>query len=479
MILDTYSSCSFLWSGINTRGIALRVVGILGLLFLVACSSNEQAANGPRGGPGGRSGGPGGGSVPSVEVVQAQLGSLPLEERLVGIVKADNQVEIYPEITAPVTEVHVQSGDMVRKGQALVSLEARQFREQLNQAQASLRINEADARQAEARLRELTLQFERTESLAEKELVSDLELETQRAQVDAAAASYERAEAQVDQAKATIQERQATLARTVIRSPISGRIGQRNVEVGMRVSGNAEIFTIGNLDNVRVEASLTESMINYIQEGQNARISSELMGDSAIVMPVSRISPFLEAGSFSTTAEIDVPNNGGVLKPGMFVSVDVFYGESQQATVIPNSALYEDPNSGALGVFVATSLGLETPAFEPESEDESAPYSEPTPMEFFEVEVIAAGHDLSGVSGINENAWVVTLGQQLLNGPSPRAKVRVTTWNRLITLQNLQREDLLKQFLEKQQRLAKSGEIMGNASQKKDTSEAANLNAAG
>ena len=212
-------------------GLHMRTVGLLVLFLGMGCSSEEQAANGP----GGRPGAQGPKTVPSVEAVQAQRGTLPLEERLVGIVKADNQVVIYPEITAPVIKVHVQSGDVVQKDQALVSLEARQFQEQLNQAQASLRINEADARQAEARLRELTLQFERTESLAEKELVSELELETQRAQVDAAAASFERAEAQVEQARATIQERQATLARAVIRAPISGRIGQRNVEVGMRV----------------------------------------------------------------------------------------------------------------------------------------------------------------------------------------------------------------------------------------------------
>ena len=462
------------FAGVN-RGILMQRVAMIAMLSLVACSSDEEAGNGP----GGRGGMQGPQSIPSVEVVQAQRGALPLEERLIGIVKADNQVEIYPEITAPVVEVHVQSGDVVQKGQALISLEARQFREQLNQAEASLRINEADARQAEARLRELTLQFERTESLAEKQLVSELDLETQRAQVDAAAASFERAEAQVEQAKATIQERQATLARTVIRAPISGQIGQRNVEVGMRVNGNTQIFTIGNLSKVRIEASLTESMLAHIKEGQNARISSELMGDSVVVVPVSRISPFLEAGSFSTTAEIDVPNQGGLMKPGMFVSVDVFYGESQQATIIPNSALYEDPNSGAIGVYVATSLGLETPAFEPESDDDTAPYTEPTPIKFFEIDVVAEGHDLSGISGIDDNAWVVTLGQQLLNGPSPQARVRATTWNRLITLQNLQREDLLKQFLEKQQNLAKSGKIMGDVLLKKDDSEAANLNSAG
>ena len=306
------------------------------------------------------------------------------------------------------------------------------------------------------------MQFERTETLAEKDLVSDLDLETQRAQVDAAAASYERTLAQVDQAKATIEERQAALARTVIRAPINGRIGQRQAEVGMRVSGNTQLFTIGNLANVRVEASLTESMLSYIEEGQSARISSEIIEDTAIVMPLSRISPFLEESSFSTVAEIDVPNSGGLLKPGMFVSVDVFYGESQQATVIPNSALYEDPNSGALGVYVATSLGLEMSPAMPETGDDLPPLSEePTPMKFFPVEIIAEGHDLTGISGIDDNAWVVTIGQQLLRGNEPEARVRATTWNRLITLQNLQREDLLRQFLEKQQRMARDGEIIG------------------
>ena len=431
---------------------------MVGLAVVVGACGEEQSADGPRGF--GRSGGSS--SVPSVEVVQAQLGSLPLEERLVGIVKADNQVEIYPEITAPIIEVFAENGALVERGQVLVRLESRQFREQLNQATASLRISQADVRQAEARLRELSLQFERTATLAEKQLVSELDLETQRAQVDAARASLERAQAQVQQAEATIEERQATLARTAVRAPISGHIGQRNAEIGMRVSGTTQLFTIGNTANVRVEVSLTERMLSYISEGQNARISSESMGDSTIVMPLSRISPFLEQASFSTTGEIDVPNKEGVLKPGMFVNVDVYYGESQQATIVPNSALYEDPNSGALGIYVATSLGLETDPVLPESDGDTAPYSEPTPMEFKFVEVVAEGHDLAGVSGINDNAWVVTVGQQLLRGDKPQARVRATTWKRLITLQNLQREDLLNQFLEKQQRLARSGAIMGN-----------------
>ncbi len=435
----------------------LPVIACLVAFSFVLAGCGEGGGGNAAGGPGGPGGFGGPRTIPAVEAVQAQLGSLPLEERLVGIVKADNQVEIFPEITAPIEQVHVNSGDYVQKGQMLVSLDSRQFKEQLNQAKASLRISQADAKQAEARLRELTLQFERTETLAKKDLVSDLDLETQRAQVDAASASLERAHAQVEQAGATVQERETALSRTVIRAPISGRIGQRNAEVGMRANGNMQLFTIGNLEKVRVEVSLTENMLSYIQEGQTTRISSESIPDTAIVEPMSRISPFLEEVSFSTTGEIDVQNKGGILKPGMFVNVDVYYGESQQATIVPNSALYEDPMSGAVGVFVATSLGLEVDVMKPESEDDVAPLSEPTPVEFKEIEVVAQGHDLSGVRGINENVWVITLGQHLLTGNEPRARVRATTWDRLITMQNLNREDLLEQFLEKQQKMAKSG----------------------
>ena len=446
----------------------LWIIAVL-ILGLSACGGGEEGGREQAGGPpGGGRGGPGGfgfasPTIPAVEAVQAQLGSLPLEERLVGIVKADNQVEIYPELTSPIAQVHAQNGDFVKKGQVLVSLEARQFEEQLNQARASLRIAEADANSAEARLRELTLAFERTESLAEKELVSELELETQRAQLDVATASFERAKGQVEQAMATVEERQANLERTKVRAPISGRVGQRSAEVGMRANPNTQLYTIGNLEKVRVEIALTENMLSYIEEGQTTRISSESFQDTAIVTKLSRISPFLEEVSFSTTGEVDISNDGGLLKPGMFVNVDVYYGESQQATIVPNSALYEDPTTGVIGIYVATSLGVEIDVMRPESEDDIAPLSEPTPIEFTEVEIVAEGHDLSGVRGIADNAWVITLGQHLLRGEKPQARVRATSWDRLIAMQNLNRDDLLEQFLEKQQRMAKEGLFKNSA----------------
>ncbi len=424
-------------------------------LMPAACTTAEGPPEGAPGGPQGEA------VIPAVEVVRAQYGSLPLEERLSGTVEAENQVIIYPEISAPIVRVVAQNGDYVEAGAPLVYLRDTQFREQVRQAEAALRIAEAQAREAEAALRELEARLDRTRQLAERQFQSTQTLESLQAQVDAAGASYDQALGRVAQAEATLEEAREALRRTVVRAPISGLVGQRNAEVGMRVDPGTRLFTQGNFDRVRVRVAITDAMIGRIEVGQTALISAESFPDGHVVQAaVSRISPFLEAGSFSAEAEIDVPNEEGLLRPGMFVQVDVLYGESQQATLVPMSALYEDPNSGALGVFVATSIGLEIDIEEPETydADNPPPLTEPTPMTFREVQVLARGRDMAGIAGVEPGAWVVTVGQNLLGnrtGGRVEARVRATPWSRVLALQRFQDQDLLRQFMEKQQRLSR------------------------
>jgi len=116
-------------------------------------------------------------NIPSVEAVQAQFGSLPLEERLSGVVRAQKQVDIYPRISAPVEEVYVQNGDQVEAADPLVRLGDTEYRERLRQAEANLRINNAQLRQAEASLKELESQLRRQIVLSERELSSEIEME--------------------------------------------------------------------------------------------------------------------------------------------------------------------------------------------------------------------------------------------------------------------------------------------------------------
>ncbi len=392
-------------------------------------------------------------NIPAVEAVQARFGSLPLSERLSGTVIAQNQVALYPEISGKVSQVHVQNGQAVQKGDPIISLEDNQYKEQVNQAAATLRINEARLKQAKAQYQELEAQYKRTKQLSDQNLSSELEIETLDAQMSSAEADVELAEAQLEQSRSNLQEQKEVLSRTVIRAPITGTVGQRNAEVGMQVSSATRLFTIGDLGSLRVEVVLTESMLDEVEIGQTARIyvGSGENGD-IIEAELSRISPFLNNVTRSTEGEIDVSNHSERLRPGMFVPVDILYGESRQATLIPTSALFTDPNTGEEGVYVATSLGTEIEPAEQVDPNNPPPLTEPTDVEFQEVEVVAEGRFEVGIEGIDSGSWIVTVGQDLLTGNTRgQARVRTSSWERIMNLQGLQRQDLLQRVLDQKQ----------------------------
>ena len=378
--------------------------------------------------------------IPAVEAVQSQYGSLPLVERFSGNVISENQIELYPETNAQIAEVYVENGDKVTKGQPLVKLQDEPFKKQLQQAQAGLRINEARLKQADARLKELEAQFKRITALAEKNLTSELQIEQINAQKTSAEADVELAKAQIDQSRALVDERKNQLSKTVINSPVTGTIGQRNARVGMQATTNTKIFTIGDLSKLRVEIVLTENLLSRIKVGQTATITiNDANGiPRTISAELSRISP---------EAEIDITNAEDILNPGMYVPVDVHFGESQQATLIPTSAIFIDPQTGREGIYIANSIGSEIEPVSDTSDNRSA-LTEPTGVVFQEIDIIARGKMAVGVIGLESGKWIITLGQNLLAEGKNEARVKTITWDHVLNLQSMQKEDLLKEIIE-------------------------------
>jgi HlyD family secretion protein len=403
-------------------------------LILTACSGEDSNENGPRNREV---------PTPTVETVQAQFGSLPLEERLSGSVRASNQTDIYPESSAPIVEVLVNNGDEVVRGQPLVKLRDFEAQERLRQAEASLQISQAQLRQTETRLVQLQSQLDRNQQLAARDMQSQAELEQLKSEVMALEAVKQLNEAQVRQAESILQERQNTLNLTVVEAPISGIVGQRNAEVGQMASPQTRLFQIGDLDNMRVQVILTENMLSRIRRGMRVHVTSPAIGDTIVTAQVSRISPFLNPVTHTAETEIDVQNRDRLLKPGMFVNVDIFYGDSEQATLVPNNAIYRHPREGFEGIFVAPSLASEL-NFE-YAEDETIPQIVgPTAVEFRRIEIVARGRMVTAVRGIEPQTHIVTLGQNLLVDGSPNARVRQVDWEHILNLQQMQSRDLIR-----------------------------------
>lgn len=416
---------------------ALRLPLIVaGALALGACGSDERQFGGDDV------------AAPPVEAVEARFGGLPLVERLSGTVWAENQIALYPEISGRITAVHVESGAEVERGEILVELDDQQYREQLRQAQAGFRINEARVRQAKAQLAELEAQARRTRSLGDQALVSEVELETLVAQVESARADVALAEAQLEEAAATRAEQEELMTKSFVRAPISGVVGQREAEIGMHVSTSTRLFTIGNLDSVTIEVNISDRMLRHIQVGQPvAVLTTTAEGDARDFRgELTRISPFLDEVTRSADAEIEIPNPDHWLRPGMFVAVDVHYGESRQATLLPTSALFTDPNTGSEGIFLVDTPA-DSSAVAPAAGETPAALSEPRDVEFRTVNVIARGAMEVAVTTVQPGDWVVTIGQDLLAEGKSQARVRPVTWEYVMNLQGMKREDLLQDIL--------------------------------
>jgi HlyD family secretion protein len=413
---------------------------IISIAFIfVACSEEEGRDQGGDGPP-----------LAIVEAIQIDTGSLPLIQRLTGEMRARNQIEIYPEISARITEVRVSDGDHVSEGDTLVRLRDDDIREQLNQARFDYDIAQAQVNQAEASLRRLEAQYDRTKQLAEMELESDLELETIQADIDEAVANVELAKAQKERAASQVEEQQTNLENTVVRAPIDGVVGNRNAEVGQSIDSGTQLFQIGDIDNMRIFVSLTETMSDVIEPGHRAELVSSDGGETRAEARVARISPFLDPVTHTTIAELEVEENQGNLRPGMFVTLDIYYGEAEESVIIPKTAIYDHPIEGETGVYIAEAESME---MEFDIEDDEAPEgiegrdhvsSNPVNVEFVPVEVLAEGRGMVGVTGIDyEDGWVVTVGQnQLAEWESEQAHIRMVDWEHVMELQNLQTRDM-------------------------------------
>lgn len=414
---------------------------IVAALMLSGCGNDSSPQNGGARNSGGP-GGDGGMSRPAVEVVQARTGALPLEERLTGQIIARNQTAIYPEVSGPIVEVLVDDGDHVEAGDPLVQIRDTEYRERVSQARSGLEVARAQTRQAEANLEQLRTQMRRVEDLTDRGVETRAALDDIRAQVSVAEANLALREAQEQQAESQLEEQQIALRSTTVRAPVTGQVGQRDAELGQQAGTGDQLFIIGDLSRVRVEVSLTERMLYYVEEGMPVNVYSDYWSSAPLEAELSRISPFLDTQTLRTRAYVDIDNRDGLLRPGMFVTVDVLYGESEDATLVPNSALYRNPDTGEQGVFVVEAG--QSLVDQVENPREAPPLSEPLPVRFVPVRIVASGRMSTGVAGIDSNAWVVAVGQNLLVGNVEEARARVMEWDRMMEMQRMESRDLFQ-----------------------------------
>jgi membrane fusion protein, multidrug efflux system len=247
--------------------------------------------------------------------------------RIVGTVEADRDVVISAEEGGTVRQMLVRQGDRVRPGQPLFRLDAGVLQAQLEQAVS------------QALLAEET--WERQRRLWEEDQIGT-EMAYLQAKYNAQTA---RAQAQV------LKER---VDRTTIRAPIAGILEERLVEVGAMVSPGTPVARILDVDRVKVVGGVPERYGGQVRRGGEVTVTLEPVAGE-FVGEIDHVGAAVDRSSRTFTIEVEVPNAGHALKPGMVANVEIARERRAESLVVPRHAVLR--LESGYSVFVAVPYG--------------------------------------------------------------------------------------------------------------------------
>ena len=298
--------------------------------------------------------------IPAVRVVKARSDDDPIALTLPGETQPFATANIYARATGYITERRADIGTRVRKGDLLVHISAPDLDQQLEQAEATLGQvaaallqAQANVSQSEASLNLAKVNLQRAQALVGRgfeTLQNRDQLQanqiSQGANLDAARAGVKVAEANVRAQQATIDRLKALTGFEDVRAPFDGVVTVRNVDVGTLVNADTAtgtpMFTVDEDDVLRVLVQVPQNASIGVRNGLQARIAVPQMPGRTFVGTVSRSSSALQSSARTLTVEVDIPNEAGVLRSGLYAYVTLDIPRDHPVVVLPSETLIFD-----------------------------------------------------------------------------------------------------------------------------------------
>jgi RND family efflux transporter MFP subunit len=276
-------------------------------------------------------------ALPPVNVVIVEQASGKSQLILPGNIQAVTEAPVLARASGYIKTRYVDIGDRVKEGQLLAEIEAPEMEQQVQQAKASVDQTKSALEQAEANLRQgktntdmARLTWERYNALIAKGAVARQDVDTYKAQYDASAENMQSLDKAVSVAKNNISVAQANLGRLTemqgylkVRAPFAGVITLRNVDTGALVAeGTTLLFRIAQTDRLRTYVNVPQADSTSIRVGQTAELKIPDLPLKTFKGTVTRTANALDPATRTLLAEVQVPNEGGLLLPGMYSEVN-------------------------------------------------------------------------------------------------------------------------------------------------------------
>jgi RND family efflux transporter MFP subunit len=292
--------------------------------------------------------------VPSVhvEAVAQRLGRLHVT--LPATTLGFEEANIYGRASGYVLKRYVDIGDHVKAGQLLAEITApeveaqvAQYQNSLQQAQATVRQNEAQRASTDVTSRRISVLAK--DSWATQEL-ADTDRYNFQAQKHATTAAEYNAAATEQQLKYYNQQK---IYQQVV-APFDGVITQRNIDVGSLITadaaGGTSMFSLTHSDVIRVWVYVPQDAAFGVKPGVEAVIRVPAMPNLTFHGKVARIADALQPGTRTLLTEVDVPNPDGALQPGVYCTVQLKIPRQSPALIVPASAIIFNQNGMQVAV---------------------------------------------------------------------------------------------------------------------------------
>ncbi|HZN95793.1 MAG TPA: efflux RND transporter periplasmic adaptor subunit, partial [Myxococcales bacterium] len=226
-------------------------------------------------------------------------GDLTEKLALTGNIRPRNEVDVFPKLGGRIESLGAQVGDKVKAGQVLATIEHKEIAWQARAAEAAARIARANLDGARQDMARVNMLFEGGSAT--------------QAQVDGAKLKVTMAEAQLAQAEAAKGLADQSLENSRITSPIAGTVTRRPVNVGNQVGPQGPLFTVQDLQALKLESSVDAAAFARLSRGQTATVTVDAMPGQSFQGELALLAPALDATTRRASCEIQIDNAGGKL----------------------------------------------------------------------------------------------------------------------------------------------------------------------
>jgi RND family efflux transporter, MFP subunit len=264
-----------------------------------------------------------------------------------GYVTARRQATVSAQITGTLTEVLIEEGDRVAKGQVLARLEDNALRASLASAQANAAAAHATVAQSEAQLEQALRDATRQEALVGRGLVSKQIAEQTRTQANTYRAQLNTSRRQAQAADSQVGVAQVNLDYTVVRAPFDGVITDKAAQVGEIVSPlsagggftRTGVGTIVDMDSLEIDVDVNEAYIGRVQPAMSAEAVLDAYPDWRIPAHVIAIVPAADRGKATVKVRVALEKKDARIVPDMGVRVSFLEQRGTAQAVAPKGVM--------------------------------------------------------------------------------------------------------------------------------------------